>query len=264
MVDWSSIVMDHVCPSLGCVMSTLMFAAPVRDLMQCVIDGSLGELNPIPWAIMTGNCFGWIIYAYFKPDFYILLSNLPGFLISLWLNVGAIKLQYLEQQRAQSNKDENALLLVPQEQVLSRVILVWSAIIVWVGWIMTPSLDPAQVVGYIVNVNLVFFYASPLQSIVHVMKSHSSDSIHVDSVIMNILNTSFWTIYGIAQHNIIIIIPNASGLLLGLAQGALCLFYPRRGESDDNDSDIEANETSRLKRYQTQVTSRMSSLTTYE
>ena len=130
---------------------------------------------------------------------------------------------------------------------------------------MSSSFDPAEVVGVFVNINLVFFYASPLQSIFRVIRTHSSDSIHVDSVIMNILNTSFWTIYGIAQNDAIIIIPNALGLLLGMTQGGVCMVYPRRGGGNtDDDIDIEANEISRLKRYHTQATSRMSSLTSYE
>jgi len=161
-------------------------------------------------------------------------------------------------------ESSHAVVFVPQEGLLSKVILLWSAIVVWVGWIMS-SYDPAKVVGIIVNFNLVFFYASPLQSIFQVIRTQSSDSIHVGTVIMNILNTSFWTIYGIAQGDLIIIIPNALGLLLGVAQGVVCLVYPRKEESDDevHDDAEAADEKTRLKRYQTQATSRMSSMSTY-
>lgn len=206
---------------------------------------------------------GWIIYAYYKQDPYILASNLPGFLLSLWLNVGAVKIQYLLEER--KTEEHSSVRFVPQERLLSKVILVWAAISVWVGWIMPSTsctYSPAEVVGILVNFNLVFFYAAPLQSISNVVRTKSSDSIHVQSVLMNIVNTTFWVIYGMAKKDLIIIIPNALGLLLGLAQASVCLVYPRRGENETGDDDVEvANEKATLlKRYQTQVTSRMSSL----
>jgi len=37
-------------------MSTLMFAAPINDLKNALEKGKLGTLNPVPWAIMMGNC----------------------------------------------------------------------------------------------------------------------------------------------------------------------------------------------------------------
>mmetsp|Transcript_10015 Transcript_10015/g.18207 ORF Transcript_10015/g.18207 Transcript_10015/m.18207 type:complete len:126 (-) Transcript_10015:531-908(-) len=101
-MNWTNLVMNHLCPALGCITSGLMFGvvAPVRDLTECIAYGSFGALNPVPCAIMTGNCFGWVVYAYMKQDPYLLASNLPGFLISLWLHVGAANLQYLEQTKS--------------------------------------------------------------------------------------------------------------------------------------------------------------------
>lgn len=120
--------------------------------------------------------------------------------------------------------------------------------------------NQAQVVGVIVNLNLIFYYGAPLQAIFKVISKQSSESIHVGTMLMNIINTSFWVTYGVAQGDWIVIIPNALGFLLGSAQGALCLLYPRTSDENEEDSDVEAaTETSLLKRYQTQATSHMSS-----
>ena len=89
------IVLDLLCPSLGVVLATLTFAAPVRSLRDRLsAEGSLGHLNPTPWAVMTGNCLGWIGYSYLTGDLFVLMANVPGLLVSVWLNVGACKLQY--------------------------------------------------------------------------------------------------------------------------------------------------------------------------
>jgi len=34
-------------------------SAPVKDVRAAVGNGTLGVLNPTPWAVMTGNCIGW-------------------------------------------------------------------------------------------------------------------------------------------------------------------------------------------------------------
>ena len=38
--------------------------APIKDVQSAVKEGTLGPLNPTPWAVMTGNCIGWIVYSY--------------------------------------------------------------------------------------------------------------------------------------------------------------------------------------------------------
>lgn len=37
---------------------------------------------------------GWIAYSYLTKDLFVLFANVPGLLVSMWLNFGAIKLQY--------------------------------------------------------------------------------------------------------------------------------------------------------------------------
>ena len=120
--------------------------------------------------------------------------------------------------------------MVPQEQALLRTLSLWAVVIVWVGW-FTPNASnssKANIIGTIVNINLIFFYAAPLRTMWTVISERNSESIHVPSMVMNWLNTTFWIAYGMAVHNIVIIIPNACGLTLGLLQGVLCVLYDRK------------------------------------
>ncbi len=43
---------------------------------------------------MTGTCSGWVAYSFLTKDPYVLAGSAPGLIVSLWLNFGAIKLQY--------------------------------------------------------------------------------------------------------------------------------------------------------------------------
>jgi solute carrier family 50 protein (sugar transporter) len=92
--DPRTIILEYVCPALGCLMANLMFSAPYRDLRRAVQRGQLGDLNPTPWAFMLGNCFGWVTYGILIRNFWIYFANAPGFLLSIWLNLGAAKLLY--------------------------------------------------------------------------------------------------------------------------------------------------------------------------
>lgn len=265
------------------------FTAPVRDLRLALLEGSLGVLNPFPWAICAGNCLGWVVYGYYtrgkwreprcmvrafcqvscvvvshnftlwkSVDPFVLAANLPGLILCIWLNSGAAKLQYLAISEAKKRREhwdasspleespeasgtlddpttsEDALVMVPQEKALLRVLVVWAVVIVYVGWFS--SSNPATAVGIVVNMNLVFFYGAPLQTIKTVIATKDSASIHLATMLCNWANTSFWIGYGVARRDFVIVIPNVLGLCLGLAQGVLKALFPSQpvNSNDDN------------------------------
>jgi solute carrier family 50 protein (sugar transporter) len=194
-VDVRGVIFDYACPFLGCLIASTLFAAPVNDLRSALRRRALGPLNPTPWAVLTGNCLGWCSYAYYTADPFILASNVPGLVLSLWLNVGASKLQYL----AQAERDRTAptrtvstptppmpsmpdrpgddLVFTPQEVLFLRVVTVWFVILVVVGWLGYLEGGDARrnVVGIFVNINMLCFYAAPLQTMRLVVETRCSD-----------------------------------------------------------------------------------------
>ncbi|EJK55591.1 hypothetical protein THAOC_24666, partial [Thalassiosira oceanica] len=90
------IVLIYVCPAAGMVIANFMFTAPVRDVRAAVSAGSLGALNPTPWAVMTGNCLGWVVYSFLIQNQFLFWANCPGLILSIWLNMAAAKLQYCD------------------------------------------------------------------------------------------------------------------------------------------------------------------------
>lgn len=210
--------------------------------------------------MMTGNCLGWVVYGYYQHDPFLVAANLPGLILSLWLNMGAAKLQYMDlmearkeraqvapeswdasPQREEENLEppleealpidalamEDSLVWVPQERIFLKVVCFWGLILTYAGWFSTT--DPASLIGIIVNLNLIFFYGAPLQTMQTVIRERTSESIHLPTMFMNYTNTSFWIAYGIARRDPVIILPNVVGLSLGLVQGVLCLLFPRTG-----------------------------------
>ena len=294
------ILLDLLCPSLGVMLATLTFAAPVTSLRERLNNGSsLGDLNPTPWAVMTGNCAGWIAYSYLTKDLFVLFANVPGLLVSMWLNFGAIKLQYMyrttcnahymhycEQQQTRSGllrRHQRRLLVgndasndgrilplqptandghadqsnydheydtdiepipstVPHERKVLWVLLVWLAVCSAVAHIQSlTNYQREQIVGYVVNLNLCFFYFAPLTTMVEVCRTRSSASIHRPTTLMTCLNSFFWLAYGLAVTDPFIYVPNGVGLGFGLMQAVLlCLFSSKGGSGGQQD---DARET---------------------
>jgi len=230
-------------------MSTLMYMAPVQDLRAALVDGKLGSLNPVPWAVMTGNCLGWTAYAWYTRDPFILASNIPGIIVSVWLNLGAAKLQYhgiRETQALEENAGNGSrrFVLGPQEDLLLRILLLWISILVSVGWLGMTNGHQIETIGILVNINLLFFYGAPLQTIKTVVSEKNSASIHRPLMRMNWLNTSLWVFYGlVAKNDPVIYGPNAVGLIFGLIQGVLCCIYPARVEPDVDTEPLLGAET---------------------
>jgi len=258
----------HVAQPISFIASILQTTAPIHDLRECILNGSLGTLNPFPWALQTGNCFGWIAYSWYTADPYMLASNLPGFCFSLWLNIGAAKLQYLESEQnhrltmdlvhaTSGNATKGiSLVLVPQETRLFAVIFFWICVLIYVCWIDVDA-ETEQIVsllGLINNACLLLYYGAPLQALMKVVRERSSASIHRPTMLLSWVNTSFWIVFGFVRQDWYIIFPNLTGLVLGLAQGVLCVMYPsyhrhnqgRHEHDDSSDEESIAMETTWL------------------
>jgi solute carrier family 50 protein (sugar transporter) len=85
-------------------MGTVMFFAPFRDVQKAVERGYLGDLNPTPWAFMLGNCLGWLAYSFILQNLFVFFANAPGFVLSVWLNMCAAKIQYEEHKAREMRK----------------------------------------------------------------------------------------------------------------------------------------------------------------
>jgi solute carrier family 50 protein (sugar transporter) len=299
----ANIVLEYVCPGLGILMGNYMFSAPVRDLRKAVERGHLGDLNPTPWAFMLGNCCGWATYAILTQNLWIFFGAAPGLVLSVWLNMGAAKLQYegfrstavreslvdlLEKSQNGNSQhlsvppggdsEENKETPVGSKRVLQKVMgskrvlqkvmgserviqkvtdfskLVWEVaslerqapaphetitVVMVLIWLATISLigfaDFSQstkefIVGCVVNVNLVFFYGAPLSTILTVLRTRNSASIHLLTLATNTANGLFWGAYGLAVLDPFVYLSNGIGAALGVVQIVLVLTFPRNSK----------------------------------
>lgn len=255
------ILAEYVAPTIGCILSTLTFSAPIKSLLTAIKSGSLGSLNCTPWAFMTGNTIGWLAYSFITLDLFVFFANAPGLLISIWLNTGAMKLQYYEELVKRSASDNNSIsgddddtISVQTakmdccQQLTSHELKVMQIVSIWVIILSTTSLIPVSneemkfIVGVAVNINLIFFYAAPLSTIAMVIRTRNSASIHFWTMAMNTSNAFFWCVYSLAIQDYYILIPNGLGFLFGLIQVALYQCFPRSDALEVSESELSGDE----------------------
>jgi uncharacterized protein with PQ loop repeat len=81
------------------------------------------------------------------------------------------------------------------------------------------------VVGITVNINVIFFYGAPLSSILTVLRTKSTATIHIPTLITNTANGAFWCAYGVAVLDPFIAVPNGVGAALGGVQAMLFVLF---------------------------------------
>ena len=142
---------------------------------------------------------------------------------------------------AVDEEDVNEPIVIPHtspramhEKKVLLMIFCWLSIFSTLKFMDVSHEDQIEVVGIIVNINLVFFFGAPLSTIFIVLRTRNSSTIHLGTMVLNILNTTFWLLYGLSIMDPYICIPNGLGLLLGIAQGVLCMFFPRVQRKNQN------------------------------
>ena len=93
-LSFQDFILQNVFPAAGILTGTFMSFAPFRAVLKASREGTLGDLNATPWVFMLGNCCGWLAYSFLTLNVYVFLTNAPGFILAIWLNIQAIKLQY--------------------------------------------------------------------------------------------------------------------------------------------------------------------------
>ena len=314
------------------IVANFMFAAPLKSVRHSITIGTLGTLNPTPWAFMTGNCIGWVTYSFLINNLFLFFANAPGLLLSVWLNMAAAKLQYCdrisgnmrssfvalldshrrsfripggggidlggeddeddedvgqdnssnnsnieeageqgttsqqqqEQKRQQKQRpklDNNDIhtfatlrkmalditiqktsIPAPHEKVVVGIVAFWIGLISILYFLQLTIDQWKLIIGFIVNINAVFFYGAPLSTIYVVLTTRDSSSIHRPTMLLNTTNAVFWTAFGIGTLDWFIIVPNGLGAILGFVQMILRMIVPVASvEEEREEEDAESS-----------------------
>ena len=159
----------------------------------------------------------------------MLAANAPGLILSIWLNTTAIKLQFHNttssvqantclHDESRGHTSDNSIrsnhtlnentdmrsdetlaesIASSHEEMLLSILTLWITVLIVVGFGSISTDLKVGLVGIVVNMNLVIFYGAPLSSIMLVLKTKNSSSIHLrtlgELIILNInIYSNIW------------------------------------------------------------------------
>lgn len=86
-MDAKDVILGTVAPILGCIVSTLMYASPLMAAHSARKARSIGELNPVPFAVTTWSTAIWVAYGFAANNPYMFPANILGLSASLYTSI---------------------------------------------------------------------------------------------------------------------------------------------------------------------------------
>ncbi|KAG8465387.1 hypothetical protein KFE25_002694 [Diacronema lutheri] len=206
-------------PSLGVVLSNVLYLAPLPAVRKAQRHMQLQGLNPIPLALMALNTVGFLAYGLAVPNRYVVASNVLGIVLAVWYLATVLPLV----------RDE------PSLQQLKLVLVGGASFLVleitWATLFLAEEKERAGVLGANATAVCVLMFAAPLSTLSEVCRTRSSSTIYGPLTTAQVCNCFLWTVYGAAVGDVWVTGPNSIGLLLGLVQAALLAILPSTSAS---------------------------------
>uniref|UniRef100_A0A7S3NR04 Sugar transporter SWEET1 n=1 Tax=Aureoumbra lagunensis TaxID=44058 RepID=A0A7S3NR04_9STRA len=194
-----------IAPTIGVIVANGMFLSSLPAVLDARSIGSLGSLNPIPWAFIWANCVAWLHYSVIIKNKYAFFSNALGAFLGLFFVLTGMALG--------SPAQRSALEIIALSATSMHIIAT-----LFTTFLLKSQKQRQLFTGYLANIILIIFYAAPLSTLADVLATKSAASIYAPLSIIAGVNSALWVIYGLAIKDFFLAIPNGAGLLLAIVQ----------------------------------------------
>lgn len=203
-------------PAVGVILGTLLAAAPFKDVYRAFQDHHLGEINPIPFAMLTGSTSAGMWYAVSIQDYFFFWANATGAVFSLWYTLVSVSC-------VGGQKVGVTLMRIMLFNLCFQILIYMVAFISFQG-----TTDVLQtILGINFFLFLAAFFLSPLSTIFQVFRTKDSSTLILSLGIMFTINGVVWTSYGLALDDVFIFGPHIFAIFIGILQVFCCFKYPR-------------------------------------
>ena len=213
--------LETLAPKIGIVTATALYWAPAKAVWNAIQEDDIGDLNPLPLALMSMASGSWLAYGLVIQDPYVALSNIAGCLGSISYMVGLLPV-------LENNKGDKQQLRMTQGVVMAGIsimLCLWT----FLGLSGMTNAEIGSILGAFASALFIILSASPLSTIGTVLATQNSASILGALTLAQCTNAALWVIYGLfTVENPFIWGPNGAALTLGLAQLALLLVFPSK------------------------------------
>ncbi|BES96666.1 DNA recombination [Nesidiocoris tenuis] len=194
------------------VCQILQVLAGVLVCRKFIKKGSSNDVSPLPFLCGSVGSFLWFLYGSLIGDTALRMVNVFGVLFFSSYVVAHITFS--------SKKVTIA------RQIL-LIILVTGCIYTYIESIVDPE-EAKNKLGVIACVVSITFFAAPLANLAHVIRVKSSESLPFPMIVMSLIVTFLWSVYGYILQDSFIAYPNILAFLLSSFQLSLFALYPPR------------------------------------
>eukprot|EP00798_Chlamydomonas_sp_ICE-L_P000040 gene40-12851_t len=160
----SDLLLHTVVPSLGAAICIVMYATPVQACLKAAQAKSLGDINPIPFAVTVANTIAWLTYGLLKKDPFVTTPNAVGVVMGIFCYTTAFGLA--EDKVRRKLRD-----------IMCFNALLFPALGVLTAFYCATYQDQLNIWGLAGNAICLVYYGAPLSTMADVIKTRNSASI---------------------------------------------------------------------------------------
>ncbi|KAG4087212.1 hypothetical protein H8356DRAFT_1433846 [Neocallimastix lanati (nom. inval.)] len=200
--------------SIGATVSTiLMFLTHLKTPIQ--IKRNINSIYNIPFLphVMTFfNCALWEKYGILKGDPGMIIANFTGIIINTH-----VIFVYYKNSRDLRNKVEKSF---------SIMIITLICILSYVK--LNRGLKSYTILGFISSISTIVMFGFPISTLKKVITTKNNSSLSIKPIIILLISSALWTLYGYVIKDNFVCIPNGLGCLLAVVQLLIYKLYSKR------------------------------------
>lgn len=200
---------------VGTVLATYFYIAPIVPYIKLIKNEK--TLKEVPGVLLICsflNCIFWSDYGLLEDKFSVYFANGIGGTITLIYIT--IFLVYLAGKKILMSCVYNLFLIACVVEL----------------YFVCYYLVPSKVTGIIANVFNVLMYAAPGEKMYTVFKTGNYELIPIWSTIGGAACSTSWMLYGFYEGDLLLVIPNALGVIASIVQIVVYLIFRGKGKKN--------------------------------
>lgn len=217
----ASWVINLFIPTLSVIINNIMFLTPMLAVLDARKKGSLGDLNPLPFAMIVLTTIGWVYYSIMLQNYFLFFANCPGMIMGFFFSLSSIKLM----ARAPITEASERFLTIFETILVSSVIM-WAIVILFTALVYTNTTTGTNLVGGLAAATAIMYFGIPLSSLYTIIQTRNASSLYIPTISANLTNCVLFFFYGvIALNDPNVYVPNGLGATLSLIQISIAWYY---------------------------------------
>lgn len=210
-----------VAPVLGQFTAWALFVSSVPSMLRDRKKGQL-SVDPTPFPVTLVCTLLWIVYAAIKEDLWIFSGNFVG--------VGAAAFNTLTV--FQLCRDDRVLLRMEIVVVLGLLLVATTAILSLTQIFFVDLKTRQSVAGAVCTIVIIGMFAAPSLEALVAIRTANASKLSLPLAIAQFANGMLWSVYGLAQGDLVLLGPNAAGAILALCNIVVKVWCSSHGKLD--------------------------------